>query len=153
MPSAPNRGSMAVERPMVVVDRAEAPAAPETGHVEVLIVGAGLSGIGAAARLERDRPGTTYAVLEMRQAIGGTWDLFRFPGVRSDTDIFTYSFPFKPWPHDTSMGDGEQIRAYLRETAAEHGIGRHIHFGTKVVGATWSSAEARWTVHAERDGE
>src|SRR3954452_17357963 len=137
---------------MALADRTESAAEQDIRHVDVLIVGAGISGIGAAARLERDRPGTSYAILEARQAIGGTWDLFRFPGVRSDTDIFTYAFPFKPWPHDTSMGDGEHIRAYLRETASEHGIEPHIHFGTKVLGAAWSSDAARWTVRAEREG-
>lgn len=137
---------------MAVVDRAESPSPPAGENVEVLIVGAGLSGIGAAARLERDRPGTSYAVLDMRQAIGGTWDLFRYPGVRSDTDMYTFSYPFRPWSGAKSMGDGEDIRAYIRETAAEHDVERHIRFGTKVLGASWSSAEAQWTVHAEVDG-
>ncbi len=127
--------------------------APDDEHVEVLIVGAGLSGIGAAARLERDRPGTSYAVLDMRDAIGGTWDLFRYPGVRSDTDMYTFSYPFRPWSGETSMGDGEHIRTYIRDTAAEHGVPRHIQFNTKVLGASWSSAEARWTVETEVEGE
>jgi monooxygenase len=118
----------------------------------VLIVGAGLSGIGAAARLQRDRPGTSYAVLDMRHAIGGTWDLFRYPGVRSDTDMYTFSYPFRPWSGEKSMGDGQHIRAYIRDTAAEHDVERHIRFGTKVMSASWSSAEAQWTVHTEVDG-
>lgn len=122
-------------------------AAPD---VEVLIVGAGLSGIGAAARLERDRPGTTYAILEMRDAIGGTWDLFRYPGVRSDTDMYTFSYPFRPWSGATSMGDGEDIRAYIRDTAAEFGVADHIRFSTTVRTADWSSRERRWTVRTDR---
>lgn len=122
-------------------------------HVDVLVVGAGLSGIGAACRLELERPGTSYAILEQRQAIGGTWDLFRYPGVRSDTDMFTYSYPFKPWRGEKAMGDGPDIRAYVQEAAAEYGVERHIRFGTTVRSAEWSSAEARWTVHAETDGE
>ena len=123
---------------------------PIQRDVEVLIVGAGLSGIGAAARLERDRPGTSYAVLEMREAIGGTWDLFRYPGVRSDTDMYTFSYPFRPWPGKKSMGDGEDIRAYIRNTAEEFGVDRHIRYGTAVRHASWSSREARWTVHTEQ---
>jgi len=122
-------------------------------HVDLLIVGAGVSGIGAACRLTRERPATTYAILEQRHAIGGTWDLFRYPGVRSDTDMYTYSYPFKPWAGASSMGDGDAIRAYLAEAAIEHDVERHIGFGTKVLGASWSSADARWTVRAETDGE
>ena len=136
---------------MVVVDRVESPHASKAKHVEVLIVGAGLSGIGAAARLMLDRPGTGYAILDMRHAIGGTWDLFRFPGIRSDTDMYTFSYPFKPWSGKKSMGDGEEIRAYLCEMAAEHDVERRIHFGTKVVGASWASADAQWTVQTETE--
>lgn len=120
--------------------------------VDVLIVGAGLSGIGAAARLARERPGSSYAVLEMRDDLGGTWDLFRFPGVRSDTDMFTFSYPFRPWHGRTSMGSGADIRRYIEETAAEFGVDRHIHFRTKVHSADWSTPQQRWTVHAETDG-
>jgi cation diffusion facilitator CzcD-associated flavoprotein CzcO len=125
---------------------------PETKHAEVLIVGAGLSGIGAAARLQRDRPGTDYAILEARGAMGGTWDLMRFPGVRSDTDMYTYSYPFRPWPGATSMGQGSDIRDYIRATASEYDVERRIQFDTKVLRASWSSADARWTVEAEVDG-
>jgi cation diffusion facilitator CzcD-associated flavoprotein CzcO len=134
------------------VDQYKSPAPADQPHVEVLIVGAGVSGIGAACRLTRERPGTSYAVLEARQAIGGTWDLFRYPGVRSDTDMYTYSYPFKPWTADKTMGNGEDIRRYLAEAAAEHGVDRHISFGTTVLGASWSSLDARWTVRAEVDG-
>ncbi|MEV4278116.1 flavin-containing monooxygenase [Actinoplanes xinjiangensis] len=116
-------------------------------HFDVLIVGAGLSGIGAAWRLQRQRPQDTYAVLEARDAIGGTWDLFRYPGVRSDSDMFTLSYPFRPWREPESLASGDKIRRYIEETADEAGITRHIRFGTRVTSAAWSSAEARWTVH------
>ncbi len=119
-----------------------------TRDVEVLIVGAGLSGIGAAWRLSHDRPGTRYAVLEARQQIGGTWDLFRYPGVRSDSDMFTLSYPFRPWRGDRSMADGASIRRYIQDTAREGGIAPHIRFGTRVLSAAWSSAEQRWRVQA-----
>jgi monooxygenase len=115
-------------------------------HVDVLIVGAGLSGIGAAYRLQQQCPGRSYAVLEARKAVGGTWDLFRYPGVRSDSDIFTLSYPFRPWRDATSLADGASIREYIERTATEEGIREHIRFRTKVVDASWSSAEARWTV-------
>ncbi|MBN9103257.1 MAG: NAD(P)/FAD-dependent oxidoreductase [Pseudonocardia sp.] len=117
-----------------------------TEHVDVLIVGAGLSGIGAAWRLTHERPGTSYAIVEAREAIGGTWDLFRYPGVRSDSDMFTFSYPFRPWQGSRSMAEGSDIRAYIRDTATEAGIDRHIRFATSVVGAEWSTREARWTV-------
>jgi monooxygenase len=113
-------------------------------HFDVLIIGAGLSGIGAAWRLRQMRPGTRYAVLEAREAIGGTWDLFRYPGVRSDSDMFTLSYPFRPWRGADSMASGEQIRQYIVETADEAGITPHIRFGAKVVSADWSSALSRW---------
>jgi monooxygenase len=115
-------------------------------HVDVLIVGAGLSGIGAAWRLRHDRPGTTFTILEARSAIGGTWDLFRYPGVRSDSDMFTLSYPFRPWRGEQSIASGESIRRYIQDTAAEDGIAERIRFRTKVLGAAWSSADARWTV-------
>ena len=114
--------------------------------VDVLIVGAGLSGIGAAYRLQQQCPRRSYAVLEAREAVGGTWDLFRYPGVRSDSDIFTLSYPFRPWRDATSLADGASIREYIARTATEEGIREHIRFRTKVVDASWSSAEARWTV-------
>jgi monooxygenase len=118
-------------------------------HVDVLIVGAGLSGIGAAWRLRRERPGTSFTILEGRSAIGGTWDLFRYPGVRSDSDMFTLSYPFRPWRGEQSIASGESIRRYIQETAAEDGIAERIRFRTKVLAAAWSSAEARWTVRTE----
>lgn len=122
-----------------------------TDHVDVLIVGAGLSGIGAAWRLQEQHPGKTYAVLEGRDAIGGTWDLFRYPGIRSDSDMYTLSFPFRPWKHRKSIADGSDIRQYIRDTAAEAGIEQHIRFGHRVVSAAWSSEDARWTVTARTE--
>ena len=115
-------------------------------HVDVLIVGAGLSGIGAAYRLQEQCPGTTYAILEGREASGGTWDLFRYPGIRSDSDMFTLGYPFKPWTGEKAIADGADILRYIRDTAAENGIDRHIRYRHKVVAASWSSDEARWTV-------
>src|SRR5437763_929858 len=118
--------------------------------IDVLIIGAGISGIGAAYHLQDKQPGRTYAILEARQAIGGTWDLFRYPGIRSDSDLHTFGYAFKPWTSDTAIADGPAIRAYIEETAEERDIVRHIRFGHKVVRADWSSEDARWTVEAER---
>jgi monooxygenase len=115
-------------------------------HFDVLIVGAGLSGIGAAVHLQNDCPGTTYAILEGRAAIGGTWDLFRYPGIRSDSDMYTLGYNFKPWEEAKAIADGPSIRKYIREAAAEHGVEKHIRFGHMVKAARWSSADARWTV-------
>jgi monooxygenase len=122
-------------------------------HVDVLIVGAGLSGIGAGAHLQRNCPGKTYAILESREAIGGTWDLFRYPGIRSDSDMFTLGYSFKPWNDEDSIAAGEKIRDYIRETAREYRVEDRIRFGHKVISAEWSSEEALWTVRAERGGE
>ena len=117
--------------------------------VDVLVIGAGLAGIGAAWHLQHERPGTTFAVLEAREALGGTWDLFRFPGVRSDSDMHTLSLPFAPWRGTESRADGDDIRAYLEDTAAANRIDERICFGRKVVRTTWSSATARWTLDVE----
>ncbi|MEU0870912.1 flavin-containing monooxygenase [Nocardia brasiliensis] len=122
--------------------------APE--HLDVVIVGAGLSGIGAAYRLQTECPGKTYAILEARAALGGTWDLFRYPGIRSDSDMFTLGYPFKPWRDAKSIADGPSILRYIDETAAENGIDRHIRYGTKVIAADWSSETARWTLTLEQ---
>jgi cation diffusion facilitator CzcD-associated flavoprotein CzcO len=119
-------------------------------HVDVLVVGAGISGIGAAWHLEHRCPDRTYVILEGRDDIGGTWDLFRYPGVRSDSDMHTLGYHFKPWNAEKSIADGPSIMAYLRETVAEHGIDRHIRFGHHVDRASWSSDDARWTVEATR---
>ena len=121
-------------------------------HVEVLIIGAGLSGIGAAAHLAKDLPGTTYAVLERRAASGGTWDLFRYPGVRSDSDMHTLGYRFRPWRGDVALADGPSILAYLRDTAREFGVDQHVRHGHHVTSADWDSTTARWTVRAEVDG-
>ncbi|NRQ51599.1 NAD(P)/FAD-dependent oxidoreductase [Aeromicrobium sp. YC3-14] len=115
-------------------------------HVDVIIVGAGLSGIGAAYRLQEQCPGKSYAILEARDAVGGTWDLFRYPGIRSDSDMYTLSFPFRPWTNQKSIADGHDIRTYIAEAADEFGIEDHIRFGHRVQSASWSSEDARWTV-------
>lgn len=113
---------------------------------DVLIVGAGLSGIGAAVHLQQNCSNETYAILEGRDAIGGTWDLFRYPGIRSDSDMYTLGYRFKPWKSAKAIADGPSIRSYIRETATEHGINQHIRFGHKVTTAAWDSETARWTV-------
>ncbi len=132
-------------------------AAPPTGtkaaDFDVIVVGAGLSGIAAAYHLQRTCPNKRYAVLEARQAIGGTWDLFRYPGIRSDSDMFTLGFSFRPWPEVRAIVDGTSIRSYLEDTARTFGIDRHIQFGKKIVSADWSSANAAWTLEvASSDG-
>jgi cation diffusion facilitator CzcD-associated flavoprotein CzcO len=120
-----------------------------TEHVDVLIVGAGLSGIGAAWHLQHRCPGKTYAILEGREAIGGTWDLFRYPGIRSDSDMYTLGYSFRPWKEAKAIADGPSILKYVRATASEAGIDKHIRFRHRVVRADWSSQDARWTVTAE----
>ena len=105
---------------------------PAPDHVDVLIVGAGISGIGAAWHLQDEQPGRSYAILEARDAIGGTWDLFRYPGIRSDSDLHTFGYAFKPWTQEQAIADGAAIRGYIRETAEDNGIDRHIRFGHKV---------------------
>jgi cation diffusion facilitator CzcD-associated flavoprotein CzcO len=124
------------------------PATTTAEHVDVLIVGAGLSGIGAACRLRMDLPQKSFALLESRAASGGTWDLFRYPGIRSDSDMFTLGYRFRPWTEAKSIADGPAILRYIRDTAREHGIDEQIRYGHRVVRADWSSAEARWTVEA-----
>jgi len=122
-------------------------------HVDVLIVGAGLSGIGAAHHIQSAFPHKTYAILEAREAIGGTWDLFRYPGVRSDSDMHTLGYRFRPWADAKAIADGPAILDYIRDTATAAGIDRHIRFGHRVVRAEWSTVDRKWTVEAVRDGQ
>jgi monooxygenase len=121
-----------------------------TEHLDVLVVGAGLSGICAGHYLQTETPWASYAIFEARDAIGGTWDLFRYPGVRSDSDMFTLGYPFRPWKSSQMIVDGESIRHYIEDTAAEEGIDAHIRFQHRIVRAEWSSDDARWHVTAER---
>jgi monooxygenase len=122
-------------------------------HVDVLIVGAGLSGIGAACRLRTEHPQRSLAVLEAREASGGTWDLFRYPGIRSDSDMFTFGFKWRPWPGDTALADGPSILEYLRTVAREYAVDELIRYRHRVVRASWDSATDLWTVEVDRDGE
>jgi monooxygenase len=123
-----------------------------TEHVDVLIVGAGISGIGAAYHVQDALPGRRYAILEARERLGGTWDLFRYPGIRSDSDMHTLGYRFRPWTEAKAIADGPSILRYVQDTAREHGIDEHIRYGHRVVRAAWSTADARWTVDVERAG-
>lgn len=122
-------------------------------HLDVVIVGAGISGISAAWHLQDRCPTKSYAILERRDNLGGTWDLFKYPGIRSDSDMFTLGFRFKPWTSDKAIADGPSIMSYLKETVAEYGIDKHIRYGHRVLGADWSDADNRWTVRVETDGQ
>jgi monooxygenase len=122
-------------------------------HVDVLIIGAGLSGIGAAAHLTRELPGTSYVVLEARDVSGGTWDLFRYPGIRSDSDMYTMGYRFRPWRHEEALGSGERILEYVRDTAREYDVESRIRYRHRVVRATWDDAGSAWSVEADHDGE
>ncbi|MEV0127843.1 NAD(P)/FAD-dependent oxidoreductase [Dactylosporangium sp. NPDC050688] len=119
-------------------------------HLDVLIVGAGISGIGAGRYLRTQLPGKSFAILEARAASGGTWDLFRYPGVRSDSDLHTFGYEFKPWRDEEAIATAPRILAYLRQTATENGLDAHIRYHHRVVSASWSSAQARWSVEVER---
>ncbi|MGE5694453.1 MAG: flavin-containing monooxygenase [Candidatus Sericytochromatia bacterium] len=121
-----------------------------TDHVDVLIVGAGISGIGAAYYLQTMQPDKSYTILEARDTTGGTWDLFRYPGIRSDSDLHTFGYEFKPWEDEDAIASADKILAYLRETARENDIERNIRFQHKVHGADWSSADSQWRVDVER---
>jgi monooxygenase len=126
------------------------PAEMPREHFDVLIVGAGLSGIGAGYHLQTECPGKTYAILEARDRIGGTWDLFRYPGIRSDSDMYTLGYSFRPWRGDKAIADGSSILDYIKETARDYRVEEQIRFEHRVVHAAWSSEDARWTVQAER---
>ncbi len=116
----------------------------------MLVVGAGLSGIGAGCHLARDCPDRSYAILEARADIGGTWDLFRYPGIRSDSDMYTLGYSFAPWQDSRTLADGPSILAYIRETADRYGVTERVRFGHRVTAASWSSERSRWTVTVER---
>jgi monooxygenase len=123
-------------------------------HVDVLIVGSGISGIGAGCHLRREQPGKTFAILEARDSIGGTWDLFRYPGIRSDSDLQTFGYAFRPWTREKVIAPADEILEYLRETVAEYALEERMHFGYRVISADFSSETARWTVlvrHADGD--
>ena len=122
---------------------------PRPEHVNVLIVGAGLSGIAAAHYVQTECPWATYAILEARDALGGTWDLFRYPGIRSDSDMFTFGYSFRPWQRTEAIATGDTILNYLNETATDEGIDRHIRYSQRVVAADWSTEAARWIVGVE----
>ncbi len=124
-------------------------------HLDVLIIGAGLSGVGAACHLSRKCPDLRYGILERRKRVGGTWDLFRYPGIRSDSDMFTLGYNFRPWTDTKMLADGPSIRKYIEETAEQHQVSKHIQFGLKVISEDWSSDFNRWTVTAinEETGE
>ncbi len=127
---------------------------PTEETLDVLIIGAGLSGIGAGCHLRRSLPQKTFAILEARDSIGGTWDLFRYPGIRSDSDMHTLGYAFSPWKDPRAIADGPSILNYVRETAERYGITERVRFGHRVVAADWSERDARWTVEVERaDGE
>ncbi len=125
---------------------------PHAEYFDVVIIGAGISGLGAAYRIAQRNPGLTYTILERRTQIGGTWDLFRYPGVRSDSSIYTLSFPYEPWTREEGVADGAHIREYLAHTAGKYGIDRHIRFNSHVQSADWDSRTDTWTLTTQRDG-
>ncbi|MBO0731897.1 MAG: NAD(P)/FAD-dependent oxidoreductase, partial [Acidimicrobiaceae bacterium] len=122
----------------------------QTEHVDVLVIGAGLSGVGAGSYLKRHCPWASFAILEARDSIGGTWDLFRYPGVRSDSDMFTLGYSFRPWEEERAIADGGSILRYIKATASAEDIVGHIRFRHRVVAADWSTDEACWRVTAQR---
>ncbi|MGH8519443.1 MAG: flavin-containing monooxygenase, partial [Panacagrimonas sp.] len=124
-------------------------------HFDVLIIGAGLSGIGTACQIQKEFPGKRLAILERRDRLGGTWDLFKYPGIRSDSDMFSFGYQFRPWNELKVLADGPAIRQYLTDTAIEYGIDQKIQYGVKILGADWSSQEQAWTLSAvdEKTGE
>ena len=121
-------------------------------HVDVIVVGAGISGIGAGYHLQDKSPDRSYMILEGRADMGGTWDLFRYPGIRSDSDMYTLGYAFEPWTEAKAIADGPNILNYVKRTAAKYGIDKHIRFNHHVKAASWSTDDARWTVTAVTDG-
>jgi len=121
-------------------------------HVDVLIIGAGISGIGCAYYLQQRHPQRSFRILEARESIGGTWDLFRFPGIRSDSDLHTFGFEFKPWVSENAIADGAEILDYIHEAARENAIDQHIRTNHRVASLSWSSADACWFATVERSG-
>ena len=145
--------SLALASRFLRAPQAEAGTQPQHEVLDALIIGAGLSGIGQAAHLQQACPEQRYAILEARPRMGGTWDLFRYPGVRSDSDMYTLGYAFKPWTNPKAIADGPSIKAYIEETARERGIDAQIRFSHRAVAADWSSAEARWRVTVQADGD
>jgi cation diffusion facilitator CzcD-associated flavoprotein CzcO len=121
-------------------------------NYDVLIIGAGLSGIGMACHLAEACPDKRVGILERRSAIGGTWDLFRYPGIRSDSDMFSFGYKFRPWHELKVLADGPSIRRYIGDTAREYGVDKWIQFGLKVLRASWSSEDQYWTVTTQQEG-
>lgn len=117
-------------------------------HVDVLIIGAGLSGIGTAVHLSQNCPDKRIAILERRQQVGGTWDLFRYPGIRSDSDMFSFGFAFRPWNELKTLADGESIRRYISDTAREYGVEQNIRFGIETEQVQWCSEQQQWVISA-----
>ena len=122
-------------------------------HFDVVIIGAGLSGIGAACHLQRNSPNKSYAILESREAMGGTWDLFRYPGIRSDSDMHTLGYSFKPWKHERAIADGPAILDYIQETAKDYDVEQHIRYNQRVIKIAWDSDNATWTLRIEQEGK
>ena len=125
----------------------------KTESVDIIIIGAGLSGIGAACHLKRQCPNKSFLILEGREAMGGTWDLFRYPGIRSDSDMFTLGYNFKPWTNPKAIADGDSIREYIIEAAKEHNVAEKIRYSHKVKSVAWDSSTSKWTITAEVNGE
>jgi monooxygenase len=147
----PTTSAQTPTRPPTAPSRnGDRPREATTEHVDVLIVGAGLSGIGAAAQLRMNCPGKSFAILEARERLGGTWDLFRYPGIRSDSDMYTLGYSFRPWEEAEAIADGPAILDYIGDTARDFDVEREIRFGHRVVSAAWSTSDARWTVEVER---
>lgn len=121
-------------------------------ELDVLIVGAGISGINVAYRVQSELPDLTYTNLEARDVIGGTWDLFRYPGIRSDSDLYTFGYPWRPWNENKAIADGESILKYIKDSAAQFGIDKKIKFHHKLISANWSSVERKWTLQIDVKG-